>query len=278
MNRTNYSQIATEAAKTVLLEIVHMLGEYKDQIAIVGGWVPGLLFADAEPKHVGSTDVDLALDHHLIDGEVYKTISEHLRKAGYQQGPQPYIFFRTVDAGQTSVTVEVDFLAGEYGGTGKSHRHQTVQDLRARKARGCDLVFEMTQEVCIEGHLPGGALDSVRVKVAGVVPFIVMKAMALADRVKQKDAWDIWFCLRNYPGGIKALVDLFAPYIQHGLLQEALQKLGAKFASIEHVGPQWVADFDDLPPGEDRAIRVRQAYELVNELLRQLNIGKEDSI
>ena len=76
------------------------------------------------------------------------------------------------------IKVEVDLLAGEYGGTGRSHRHQRIQDISPRKARGCDLAFEMSGEVTIEGTLPGGGKDSVAVRVAGIVPFIVMKAMA----------------------------------------------------------------------------------------------------
>jgi hypothetical protein len=167
VNRTNYSQLATEAAKTVMLEIVRILGEYKDQMAIVGGWVPELLMAHADPKHVGSIDVDIALNHHLIDNDVYRSISEHLKRAGYKEGDHPYKFFRTVSVGGDKVTVEIDFLAGEYGGMGKGRRHQRVQDLKARKARGCDLVFEMTEQVKIEGHLPSGAKDATRVNVAG---------------------------------------------------------------------------------------------------------------
>jgi len=274
VNRTDYSQLATEAARTVMLEIVRILGEYTDNMAIIGGWVPELLFADANPRHVGSIDVDIALNHHAISNDVYRTIREHLQQAGYTDGDHPYKFFRTVLVEGEKVTVEVDFLSGEYGGIGKGRRHQRVQDLKARKARGCDLVFEMTEEVKIEGHLPSGAQDAARVKVAGVVPFVVMKGMALADRIKEKDAWDIWFCLRNYPGGTKALAELFSPHIQHGLVQEGLRNISEKFASIAHVGPLWVADFDELEPGEARDIRVREAYELADDLLRRVGIRK----
>ena len=270
VNRTDYSELATEAAKTVMLEIVHILGEYKDQMAIVGGWVPELLMADAEPKHVGSVDVDIALNHQFIDANAYRSISDHLKRAGYTVGDHPYKFFRKVAVGDEEVSVEVDFLAGEYGGTGKGRRHQRVQDLRVRKARGCDLVFEMTERVKIEGYLPSGAKDTAHVKVAGVVPFLVMKGMALADRIKEKDAWDVWFCLRNYPGGTKALAELFAPHIDHGLVREGLDHIAEKFGSTEHVGPRWVADFDELEPGEARDIRVREAFELVDDLLRRL--------
>lgn len=83
VNRTDYSQLATQAAKAVMLEIVRILGEYKDDLAIIGGWVPELLLASANPKHVGSIDVDIALNHAAIDNEAYRTISDHLKRAGY---------------------------------------------------------------------------------------------------------------------------------------------------------------------------------------------------
>lgn len=272
VNRTDYAQLATEAARMVMLEIVRILGEYRDQMAIVGGWVPELLLGDAEPKHVGSIDVDIALDHRSINDEVYRTISDHLGRAGYEEGDHPYRFFRTVSVGGEEVTVEVDFLAGEYGGMGRGRRHQRVQDLKVRKARGCDLVFEMTEQVTIEGCLPSGAKDTARVKVAGVVPFLVMKGMALSDRIKEKDAWDVWFCLRNYPGGTKALAERFARHMGHALVREGLSHIAEKFGSTEHVGPRWVADFDELEAGEARDIRVREAFELADDLLRRLAI------
>ena len=53
-SRIDYPDLATEAARMVMLELVRILGEYKDSMAIVGGWVPELLFANAQPKHVGT--------------------------------------------------------------------------------------------------------------------------------------------------------------------------------------------------------------------------------
>jgi len=271
-SRADYPDVATEAARMVMLELVRILGEYKDAMAIVGGWVPELLFSDARPKHIGSIDVDVALDHRTITEEVYRTIRAHLGHHGYEPAPQPFIFFRTVSVGGQAVKVQVDFLSGEYGGTGRSRRHQSVQDLKARKARGCDLVFEMHQQVRIEGKLPGGAIDAAVVNVAGIVPFLVMKAMAMADRMKPKDAWDIWFCLRNYSGGSASLAETIRPNLRNKLVQEGLAKIAEKFQSLRHFGPQAVADFDDLLAGDDRDLRVRDAFERVDDLLRRLAV------
>ena len=112
---------------------------------------------------------------------------------GYRQGPQPSTFLRDVPAGDASIIVEVHFLAGEYGGTRRGRRHQRMPGIRARKARGCDLAFTAPREIRIEGKLPEGGKDSVIVRVASTMPFLGMKGMALADRLKEKDPWDIYY-------------------------------------------------------------------------------------
>ena len=170
--------------------------------------------------------------------------------------------------------MEVDILAGEYEGTGRSRRHQRVQSIRARKARGCDLAFVMYEEVSVTGTLPGGGKDTVTLRVASVVSFLVMKGMALEDRIKEKDAWDIYHCLRSYPGGLDSLVAKIKPHIGNKMVKEGFEKIGTKFASIEHVGPQWIADFDEIDDPEEREIRVRDAFERVDYLLRKLDLRR----
>jgi hypothetical protein len=272
-SRTDYPAIAVEAARSVMLELVRLLGEYRDDAVIIGGWVPELLLSGAQPKHIGSIDVDLALNHRRITEAGYRTILEHLTQRGYKPGDNPHVFYRDVIVEGQEVKVEVDLLAGEYGGTGKSRRHQRIQDITPRKARGCDLAFEMNSEVQLEGTLPDGGEDCAKVRVAGIVPFIIMKGMALSDRMKAKDAWDIWFCLKNYPGGLGALVDAFRPHIKNKLVAEGLRKIREKFTSPNHVGPKWVADFDEIDDQETRELRIRDAYERVQDLLVRLGIS-----
>ncbi len=43
VNRRDYSDEIVEAARSVQLEVIRILGEYKENIVIVGGWVPELL-------------------------------------------------------------------------------------------------------------------------------------------------------------------------------------------------------------------------------------------
>lgn len=271
--REDYNDRLVSAARSVMLELVRMLGEYRDEMIIVGGWVPALLLPSVAEGHVGSIDIDIALDHRTVREDTYKTIKALLVSRGYvEDEKQPYIFYRTVPVEGQDIVVEVDFLAGEYAGTSKSHRTQPVQDIRARKARGCEIAFEMNKELTIEGTLPGGARDSARVRVASVVPFIVMKGMAIADRLKEKDSYDIYYCLKYYPGGIDALIGEFKPHCGNKLVVESLQNISGKFASVDHYGPRAVADFNSVTDREEREQIQRDVFEHVDYFLKGLAI------
>ena len=92
----------------------------------------------------------------------------------------------------------------------------------------------------------------------------------MAGRLKEKDAWDILFCLRNYPGGVEAIVEEIAPHVTHGLVQEAVDTLGDKFATVDSIGPKFVADFDGLEDAEARAFAMRDAFERVQYVVTKL--------
>jgi len=127
LTRRDYTAEGVEAARSVLIELVHLLGEYKDDIVLIGGWIPEILLPHLSGPHVGSMDVDLALNHLKIREARYKMILDLLKGRGYQQGDQPFIFFRNLKIGGHEVKVQVDLLTGEYEGTSKSHRHQRVE-------------------------------------------------------------------------------------------------------------------------------------------------------
>jgi hypothetical protein len=268
----DYSEELVGAARSVLVELMHLLGQYWENIVIVGGWVPDLLLSSKESPHIGSIDVDLALNHLKLTNEGYRSIQELLISRGYVQGKQPFIFNRIVKIQGNEITVQIDLLSGEYKGTGKSHRHQKIQGGLTRKTRGCDLVFDNPVVVTIEGKLPDGARDTVKVRVASIVPFLIMKGMALDERLKEKDAWDIYYCIQNYPGPLEKLVGEFRPQLEHGLVREGLEKITKNFASEKHVGPRFVADFEEITDPEEREIRERDAYEKVKYLLQQLGV------
>lgn len=269
----DYDALAVKAAHSVMLELTRLLGEYHDDVVVVGGWVPAMLIPQDNVPHVGSLDVDLALNHKTLQDPGYNTIYNLLVGRGYRQDDeQPYRFWRIVEADGHTIEVAVDLLAGEYEGTSKSHRTQRIQDVRARKARGCELAFQHAVEVPIDGTLPDGAKDSATIRIAAIIPFLAMKGMAMATRLKEKDPWDIYYSVRNFPGGPEALVAEFKPHLHNALIKEGLRNIAEKFGSPEHFGPRSVASFEDISDTEERAIIERDAYERVQNVLRKLGI------
>jgi len=277
--RSDYSEREMEACHRVLMELVTLLSEFSDHIALVGGWVPYYIVPQTGIPHVGSLDVDVVFDFQYITEATYETILNILLKNDYYQTNKhkPFQWWKTItmDEGEP-ISVEVDLLAPEYGGRGKKHENQHIQDTKARKARGSDLVFDEVNrftEVILEGALPSGAFDSLRCKVAGVVPFLVMKGMAIG-RGKPKDAYDIEYVIHNYPGGRQALVAEFQRDMDNALVREGLGKIRTKFESPNHVGPDYVVTFLEIEDPVNREIRRREAFELVKDFLDALGIER----
>ncbi len=268
VTKTTYSQLAAQAAESVLLEIVQVLGEYRDNIVLIGGLVPKYLITGVGELHIGSTDVDIALDHRRFDEPGYRTIHELLIKHDYRRDTeQPFIYRRTIVLDEDEIIVQVDLLSGEYGGTGKNRRTQKIQDIRPRKARGADIAFDDPVHIKITGKLPGGGKDSATIQIAGIVPFIVMKAMAMRDRSKQKDPYDIYYCLQHFQGGMAEIVEAINLLKGNKLVAEAMEILTEKFKSPEHVGSAHIVEFLEITD-PDEADRVkRDAYERVLYLI-----------
>ena len=198
----DYSEGQKEAAHRILVELVNIFGEYEEDIRIVGGWVPDLMFPGE--GHIGSVDVDVLINHMTLHDEGYQNMSRILLKNGYREHPEKYFsFIKTVEVQDVFYDVDVDILAGMYGGTQEKKRSQHVQGMKALKATGGNFAFDYpSQKIYLETKRPDGAVDVANVSVIAVVPYLIMKTAAMG-RGKAKDAYDIFFLIRHYRGGAK---------------------------------------------------------------------------
>lgn len=166
----------------------------------------------------------------------------------------------------------MDLLSGEYGGTTKSHRMQRIQDVDARKARGCDLAFIHNVSLLVNSVMPDGAENEVNIKVASIIPFLVMKGMAIWERKKEKDAYDIYYTILHYPGGMNSIVEIFQPVINHKLAKEGLGKIFTKFNGVNSIGPTWLVQFLNIEDQEEIERLKRDSFERVTALMQKLGI------
>ena len=252
-----------QASKAVLIEVMNVLGLYREHLTLVGGWVPELSFPNR--GHMGSLDVDLAVDVRGISVRQYDTILNRLLESGYIR--RQNCFIRHVKS--VKEPVKVDMITGEYVDDAAVVPAR-LQEISLGKLRGTDLAFECFDEISVSGEMPDGGANTVRLRIVRIDAFIIMKALAMADRAKPKDAYDIYFCLKNYPGGGAELVKSYGALLRNGLVQEGLHVLYDKFQSVDAVGPTWVAQVIAEESLGAPDLARREAFELMQAFLASL--------
>jgi hypothetical protein len=266
---TDYSKGMIDAAYSVLGEIVNILAAYADDMRIIGGWVPSLLFQGND--HIGSIDVDVLFNQtEIVKSQSYENIKRILIRNGYTRHPEKYFtFVKTVVIGDVSYDVDVDLLSGKYGGDG-GNVSKHVDGIKTLPATGGNFAFDFpAKDVKIDYVRPDGARDVGHVKVVSIIPYIVMKVAALG-RGKAKDAYDIYYCIDHYEGGVRKLLEEMLPYKDKELIKTTCEKLAEKFASTEHAGPIDIVSFMEIS-GDEEIEQIKQdAYQKVNYLVEGL--------
>lgn len=262
-----------EAARRVMLELWSILGEYADAMTLVGGSAPPLLVGDVpDDPYVGTLDVDLVLDPLAVPDETYRSIAQQLRGRGYEQGPQPFQWVRTVPIDGEEIEVEVDLLAPATTRTGRNHRHERIEGAPLpRRTDGAELVRDSFVESVVEGRLPDGRPNRVRLRVASAAVIVVLKALAMRTRDKPKDAYDIDYLLAYQPGGVDAVASDIQALGDSLPVSNALDILAERFDSVGSYGPASVAAYRRLAAGSPEADGAQAlAFARVQELLRIL--------
>jgi len=262
-----YGSGLTSASFSAMLELGRTLKSYRDSIVLIGGWVPYLLiqkYGKGDFDHIGSIDIDLAVDPEKIDAQAYASIVELIEKRAYVQrldkNGNPILFSFTKDYispedGQT-YAIHVDFLTYR-GSQGKSHRHRDVQtDLPARVAEGCEIAFQHNTTTEIEGTLPDGAETNTGLKMLDIPGCLGMKGITLEERYKEKDAYDIYTVATQCLDGPEAVGEMVKPFLGEELIARGIGSIKEKFKDQKGEGPTWTANFME-PSDEVKRKRVQ---------------------
>lgn len=276
-SRGGYSPDETELVKSACLTVAVTLGALMTELCIVGGLVPALLIdqqagpdPDTGSLHAGTNDLDIGLAVGLLNDEQYAEISHRLRQEGFapdrnENGNPTPQRWKLAD-----FSVTVDFLMPPIPGAAQGGRvHKLEGDFGALIAPGLELAFEERHQVVLTGRTLTG--ESVRraIPVCGPAAFTVLKALAFADRGEPKDAYDLIYVLRRWPGGASEVAGGLAAHAEShpGLVLHALGKLANDFATPAHHGPRRAAAFEGT--GELAAEgSAADAHGYVDDLLR----------
>jgi len=249
---------------------------------LVGGWAPFFLideFGRGGFSHVGSIDIDIAVNPELVRNDEYSTIVDLIQERGYSmrsgKDNQPIAFsfqkeIRSKWDGR-SYMISIDFLTSATNDSG-DHRHRKVQSsLPARIAKGCDIAFDHNFDKEIHGTLPENGNSIARIKMLDIVGCIGMKGVVLGERYKEKDAYDIFSvisqCLDN-PGAVAQVV---RPFQTEESMVLGIKNIRDKFRAIDAEGPSWVGAFLSSGDEEQRKRDQAESYALVRRFLRELD-------
>lgn len=232
--------------KSVIIEIAQTLGSFQGKFAIVGGAVPWLLLNNKDMPHVGTLDIDLGLDHEALGDGEYATLVGALQAQGYAQSAELRRFqlervVNPSDAGPP-IRVVVDFLMPRDAAPEKNDQ-PLVDDFAVMKASGGDLPLLFNELIEIGGVMPDGINNKVEIAVCSIPALLAMKGFALLGRKKEKDAYDVYYCIRNYPGGPDALAEACLPLLNHKSAREGYEGIARKFEAFDAYGPGCVRVF-----------------------------------
>jgi hypothetical protein len=237
------------------LYVATVLGDCLDDIVIVGGLVPALLIEQQEgiELHVGTRDLDLGLALAILEEDRYHEIAERLRQAGFS----PDINDRGNPTRQRwkieiPAKVTVDFLIQPSRADDRPGRLRNIEsDLAAFIAPGLHLAFQDLEQVTLSGRTLMSEEAERQVQVCGPGAFVVLKALALRRRGKPKDAYDLYYVVRNYGKGVVDVAARLKPLLDDANVREALEILREDFGAEDRIGPMRVARFLSAEPGAE---------------------------
>lgn len=209
--------------------------------------MPWLLLEDSAMKHVGTADVDLSLDAEaLVEDAKYAGLVEALLHQGYAHADDRKNFemVRAIDPddGGAPISFVIDFLR-PYEAVIEKHRPPLVADFATQRAFGADLATRYAEMIAIEGRMLNGGANQVMISVASIPALLAMKGYAVSRRDKPKEAYDIYFSIRNFPGGIAALADACKPLMEERSAIESYVAIASKFRHFDDFGPTCVRRF-----------------------------------
>jgi hypothetical protein len=246
-----YSPEYVDLVKKTCLYLATVLGDFQNDLVIVGGLAPTLLIpegklSDEEPPHVGTTDLDVGLHIALLGGHRYEGLTERLRRVGFkndinEEGKETRQRWINNKYGPA---IKVDFLIQPLDADDEGGKLRNIEkDFAADIIPGLHLAFRDRVKVAMTGVTIAGEKASREIWVCGPGAFLILKALAFKLRGVHKDAYDIYFVLKNYGTGVEDIHHHLAPLIGDDVTSSALEILNNEFADPDFTGPRRAAEF-----------------------------------
>ena len=244
--------------RATCLYIATKLGDLMEDLVVVGGLAPSLLIDEKElddpaQAHVGTMDLDLGLAVALLDRGRYRSLTERLRQAGFSQDVNeegnPIRQRWKVECNEK---VTIDFLIPPTRPKDSGGGLRDIEpDFAAIIAPGLHLAFQDRHRVALSGRTIMGEEATRDVWVCGPGAYVVLKALAFDLRGENKDAYDLFYVVRNYGTGVDEVVKCLRPFLDDEFACRAMATLRRDFLEHDGLGPRRVAEFLMGGPDDD---------------------------
>jgi hypothetical protein len=247
---SDYAPKQVALVRAVCLFIATKLGDIMEELVVVGGLVPSLIIdqstlSQETDTHVGTMDLDVGLSLAIFDEKRYEALAERLRRAGFvpdtnEEGRLTNQRWKIKDFGH----VTVDFLIPPSDDRDRGDRLKHIQsDFAAIVTPGLRLAFIDRQRITLSGKTIIGEEASREIWVCGPGAYTVLKALAFDGRGENKDAYDLFYVLRNYGVGIGDVVDRLRPLLKESETRKTIDILKRDFLNPDGLGPRRVSEF-----------------------------------
>lgn len=259
-----------------VLEVLHELAAivpgFDEKFVVIGGMVPWLRYDNPGMPAIGSRDLDLGVNVDALAPGEFAAIVDMLVGRGYRarEFEQRFQLLRPREGAEDAPAIEIDFLLDRPHAAPMSGGPRPVDGIPLQKTPGLALAFHDRDAM----RLPGAAdLPPRLAPVCSAPALIAMKGFLLSERLKAKDGHDIYYCIRNHPGGPASLAEACRGLLRLEAAVAGYRHVAAAFGSAGGFGPICVRRYmedEDLIRDEDTDIWQHDAFRSVNAWVRAL--------
>jgi hypothetical protein len=211
-----------------------------DHITVVGGLVPSLLIpqpAAQEGRHLGTADLDVGLALGLRGETEYEELNAALtalrfRPERIEDGRPASMRWQLDPTVAPHVLIDVLPVAEQDASSSSIGRIPGIE-----LSQRTQFAFRDREKVDISGTCLAGRERCVSIWVCGPGSYIVIKTLMFAQRRFSKDAYDLFYVLRNYGAGVQEVASRLAPLL-HGSheARQVIDILQSDFADVNGDG------------------------------------------
>jgi len=275
---SEYDPHRTGLAESALLTVWAGLGNWREELVLVGGLVPKYLCGDHTETRTlprpATLDVDLGIAL-AADGGQYGSLHWDLSAQGFaKSSEEPSRYVKVIEG----ITVPMDFLVES---PPRAIGSAQVVDVTASVMPGVNRALATARFVQITGIDLHGAEQRQTLRVCEVGPFLALKLRAFYHRQQPKDAFDILYTVLHYDGGAEAAIQAFGDEARLGnpACPDALRSLEDHFPNESAPGPVKASHFvlgpttsDESDDSRFKRVTIRQdMVDIASKLLQVLS-------